>query len=521
MSDARYLGGDSDTVLAPMSLGGATTEGTATHEQALAWQEHVANVRRLRRAISVGTVLWVLFGAVDVLAALLIEPPALPWLLGLRACFLAVALPVIWRLHRLPIPSASVLRAFDLVIFGAAALIIALMCVRFGGLESVYAAGLCLVIVARGVFVAESWRQATLPLVVMVGSYPAVLGASSWFHEGLRAQLGDPTALGHAAVYLCMMVGTAVFTTLATHSYWQLRRQALDKRVVGEYRLDRLLGAGGMGEVWCARSRESREPVAIKLLRATGATAAEAILRFEREVAALSRLRHPNTVRIHDYGVTEDGIWYYVMEYVDGEPLSRRVERQGPASVARALDVADQVAQALSEAHAAGIVHRDVKPENVVVTLDDHGSDRVKLLDFGIAWLADSDDVALTQTGAIVGSPAYMAPEAAAGERTDARADVYGVGVLLYLLVTGSPPFAAATRAELLERAMRAHPRRPSELRGTPVPEHVERLIVTCMARDPARRFADARALCAAIAECRAELAPSESARGWRDPVTA
>lgn len=480
-------------------VGASTTVGQDARVQALAWQEHVVNTRRLRRGITIGMWFWFCFAAVDVGVAMLIDPDVLPWLLTFRLAYGVVGLPILIRLHRLPIPSPGLLRVCDVCAFGGAALFIALMCVPFGGLESVYAPGIVMVVIARGVFVAEPWRRALLPVSIITASYPAVVVAAALVGEDVRAQFASPEAVGHFAVFFVFILSAAVITTAASHSFWALRQQALGARVVGDYRLEKILGTGGMGEVWRAGSAPGRPPVAVKLLR-PGAGQAEAVLRFEREVAATSRLRHPNTVRIHDYGVTDDGVWYYAMELIDGEPLDRCVAREGPLAVDRAVAIARQLAGALAEAHAAGIAHRDVKPGNVLVTRDAHGREMIKLLDFGIARLAEPGETGgLTQTGAIVGSPAYMAPEAAAGRATDARADVYGAGAVLYLLLAGAPPFSGYTAAELLAASLDVEPAPPSQARRQPLPTALETLVARCLSKEPDDRFADGRDLADAL----------------------
>ncbi|MCZ7681426.1 MAG: serine/threonine protein kinase [Sandaracinaceae bacterium] len=242
-----------------------------------------------------------------------------------------------------------------------------------------------------------------------------------------------------------------------------------------------------------------RRSVALKLLR-SGDASPGAVARFEREVAALGELTHPNTVRVFDFGVTEDGICYYAMELLEGEDLGSLVAREGPQPAPRAVHLVWQAARALGEAHARGTVHRDVKPENLFVTTAGAERDFVKVLDFGIAK-REARDATLTHAGWIGGTPAYMSPEAASGKPSDARSDVYSLGLVLYTLLAGRPPFVDDNAASVLYKQIHETPPLLEAWAGV-VPEDVNAVLARCLAKRPDERFADAGALAHALAGC-------------------
>ena len=218
--------------------------------------------------------------------------------------------------------------------------------------------------------------------------------------------------------------------------------------IAGKYRIDSKLGAGGMGAVYRATRLLIGDEVAVKILHAeqTDPRAAE---RFRREAQAAARLKHPNAVTIHDFGVTDEGVQYLVMELVDGESLRYIIKEQGPLTPSASVEIIDQVCAALDEAHQHGIIHRDIKPDNIIVKVATAGL-RVKVLDFGIAKLRDDNASNLTQTGSILGTPHYMSPEQCLGEDLDKRSDIYSVGIVLYEMLTGLVPFNSPTSAAVV-----------------------------------------------------------------------
>ncbi len=273
--------------------------------------------------------------------------------------------------------------------------------------------------------------------------------------------------------------------------------------LAGRYELGEVLGRGGMGVVYRARDLALERVVAVKCLPATSADDAVAGARFEREALAAAALPHPNIVTVFDAG--RDGVErFIVMECVSGRSLDRLLSETGAFEWRLAVAVGRQVASALAAAHQAGIVHRDIKPGNVM--LDDAGT--VKVLDFGIVRL--DQGATLTQTATVLGSAQYLAPELAHGAEADARSDIYALGCVLYELLTGGPPFQGDQPAAVLAQHMSASPRPVCELVPA-VPVGLSELVARLLAKDPARRPADA-------AELEAELA--EIAQG-DDPQTA
>src|SRR5690606_32548061 len=203
------------------------------------------------------------------------------------------------------------------------------------------------------------------------------------------------------------------------------------------YLLKRRLGEGGMGEVYKAEHRLLKRPCVVKLIRAERAGDPRALARFDREVQATAQLKHPNTVEVFDYGRTEDGVFYYVMEYLEGLSLEEIVHRYGPLPPARVVRILRQVCGALREAHGLGLVHRDIKPSNILLCRYGGLDDMAKLLDFGLVQTAsDPADNRLTQAGGFVGTPDFMSPEQASGAAPDARSDIYSLGATAFYLLS-------------------------------------------------------------------------------------
>lgn len=258
----------------------------------------------------------------------------------------------------------------------------------------------------------------------------------------------------------------------------------------GKYRIESLLGRGGMGEVYRVTQLSLQRVVALKVVRSELATNALMLSQFRREAHAIARLRHPNIVTIHEYGVESRVGAYFVMEHLEGRSLRQRLEQHGRLTSEDAVALMRQVCEAVGAAHGAGIVHRDLKPDNIFLE-DGSGGLRVKVLDFGIAKLAEEVGRAtgeLSTGGAVLGTPMYMAPEQATGDEIDGRTDVYALGCVLYELLVGHPPFSAASIAGIVRQHLTAPPRPPREL-VSDVPEPVEAAILRALAKDPADRF--------------------------------
>jgi eukaryotic-like serine/threonine-protein kinase len=269
----------------------------------------------------------------------------------------------------------------------------------------------------------------------------------------------------------------------------------------GPYTLGEKIGQGGMGVVYKAQHARLKRPTAIKVLPAERA-GGRALARFEREVQLTSLLRHPNTIAVFDFGRTEQGAYYYAMEYLEGLDLQALIEQNGPQPPARVAHLLAQVSGALVEAHRVGLLHRDIKPANVFLCEDGTSIDKVKLLDFGLIkeFGPRTIDRPQTEVDVIVGTPTYLSPEAmTAPETMDGRSDLYAVGALGYFLLTGVPPFSGRTVLDVCCQHLHSEPVAPSARVQTPIPAELESLILSCLAKSPAQRPADAETLRAAL----------------------
>jgi serine/threonine protein kinase len=299
---------------------------------------------------------------------------------------------------------------------------------------------------------------------------------------------------------------------------------ALDKLgEMGQYVLGERLGGGGMGEVYLAEHRLLKRPCAIKLIRPDRTGEAAVLARFEREVRTTARLRHPNTVSVYDYGNLDDGSFFYVMEYLPGLSFQQLVEVHGPLPPCRAVYLLRQVCGALHEAHSIGLVHRDVKPDNILTCCLGGKHDVAKLFDFGLVQtvFTGAADSRLTQLGSVVGTPDYMSPEQVSGLEIDHRSDVFSLGAVAYFLLTGRPPFEGENPLSVMYARLK-EPVQPPTLHRPDIPNDLEHIVVRCMDRVAAARFADARALERALAGCAAAAEwDDERAKSWWESLPA
>jgi serine/threonine-protein kinase len=259
---------------------------------------------------------------------------------------------------------------------------------------------------------------------------------------------------------------------------------------LGSYRLIEKLGEGGMGEVWHARHHLLARPCAVKLIRPEllgDGNREETLVRFRREARTIARLSSPNTVRVYDFGVRETGSPYFVMELLEGMDLFSLVQRFGPLPAERAVDFLRQACRSLAEDHGAGLLHRDIKPQNLFLCRLGVDYDLVKLLDFGLVCsLRDTDDH-ITREGALTGTPAYMPPERATGEQADERSDLYSLGCVGFYMLTGEPVFTGEPMAVMLKH-IRTAPRAPSAVARQPIPADLDRIILACLQKTPDKR---------------------------------
>ncbi|MGC4065241.1 MAG: serine/threonine-protein kinase [Polyangiaceae bacterium] len=484
---------------------GATgTDANLAEKQRIDREELVSDILRLRWLAVIGAVAWTLFLLQDLVVVTVVGQGRLGVFLVARAFGLLVILLILRRL-RSDVPlSRPQITAMDWGVFSMVDVMMAIMCLEYGGIASRYITGVMVALIARSSVLAAPWRRGLLLLGVPLLAFPATFGVAAAFREDVKAQFGETEALatfGQSIFVLAASLGVCVW---GGHGNWKMRRQLFASRNIGKYILKRCIGRGGMGEVWVAYHTGLNRNVALKILNPDDGTNPIALRRFQQEVAATTLLTHPNIVRVFDYGTTQDGIWYYAMELLDGVTLKDLIGNEGPLNVARTLNIAHRIARALAEAHALGIVHRDIKPENIFITHAGTEQDLVKVLDFGIAKiLSETADSKLTYTGAIFGTPAYISPEAARGLPITPASDVYGLGGLIYFMLTGSPPFTGRSPTEvLLAHAERSAPRVTTTC-GFAIDAQLDALVQKCLTKDPRQRYADAGELAQALDELR------------------
>ncbi|TWU43028.1 Serine/threonine-protein kinase PknB [Novipirellula aureliae] len=356
-----------------------------------------------------------------------------------------------------------------------------------------------------------------------------VVGAWKWMREW---GFGVATEIEYVDVYkpliwMRRIVGTIVgllAVTAATLSTIVVFPQLMSSpqgekdsvRQLGRYRLKRLIGSGAMGSVYTGSHELIKRDVAIKVLEADQLTSIGAA-RFEREVQLTAKLRHPNTIAIYDYGRTEEGTFFYVMEYLKGITLQELVDHYGRQSADRVVYLMLQVCGSLREAHACGIVHRDIKPANIFLTAQAGVYDFVKMLDFGLVKETSRDNVELTQIDSITGTPMYMSPESVRDASTaDARSDLYSVAAVGYLLLTGVPIFDSGPSVDICLKQLNELPLRPSERIQLEIPDDLQDILMQCLAKDAQKRPASIDELATALSHCRDHGGwSSEDARRW------
>jgi serine/threonine-protein kinase len=309
---------------------------------------------------------------------------------------------------------------------------------------------------------------------------------------------------------------------------YRLGAAVREAREMGSYRLVERLGKGGMGEVWRAQHRLLARPAAIKLIRpevlgAEDPTTRDLLVRrFEREAQATARLRSPHTMELYDFGVADDGTFYYVMELLDGFDLDKLVERFGPVPPERAVHFLRQICASLGEAHEMGLIHRDVKPANLYACRYGRDVDFMKVLDFGLVKHhrgPDEDDKLTAAHMSPGGTPAFMSPEQALGEgEVDARSDLYALGCVAYWLLTGTLVFRGTTVLETIVMHASREPDPPSRRTTRPIPPDLEAIVLACLEKDPTKRPQTADELTAMLSSARVgEEWTQEKARKWWD----
>jgi serine/threonine-protein kinase len=460
----------------------------------------------LKRAVALALVIWPSLLALDV-AATYLAPGRLWFYLALRSAGVAILALAALRL-RSPSPiSARAVFAMDVALTTSLAALVSLACLELGGITSPLVVEVIALVLARSVLLPDFAERNVWAIGGAALAFVAVGVLLAIPSDAIRAQWTDMRSIGTFAMHVgCVFTAAAIGS--GGHFLTRYRSDLRDARTLARYDLLCVIGRGGMGEIWRARDRILGREVALKILRSDRDDLRTAA-RFEREVRKTASLRHPNTIRVFDYGTT-DGRAYYSMELLDGCDLSELVAAKGPLAPERAIEIARQAADALAEAHALRIVHRDIKPENLFVLRGER--DFVKVLDFGLAKVVGADP-GLTSDGCIVGTPSCIAPEVIRSAEPDARTDLYALGCVLYFMLTSTPPLAGTTRDVLVAHA-REVPELPSvrlAKLGHPsrVPPAIERVVMRCMEKAPDERFQSARELAQALATCVQPIEPT------------
>lgn len=350
-----------------------------------------------------------------------------------------------------------------------------------------------------GIFIPNRWQRAAC-IIGLMAILPFVGAAMSGSQQPeVQQALVDG---GYESMLIWMGIGS-VTAVYGSHRFGSLRREVFEAQHVGVYTLKEKLGSGGMGDVYLAEHHLLKRPCAIKLIKPEKADDPSALARFESEVQATASLTHQNTIEIYDYGHTEDGTFYYVMEYLPGMNLQEMVDRFGPLPPERVVYLVRQVCSALQEAHAVGLIHRDIKPGNIFSSERGGVHDVAKLLDFGLVKTIqhDSESIKNTMDGTVVGSPLFTAPEMALGETPDARTDIYSLGATAYFLLSGQPVFAGENPI----RVIFAHANDEPEDIGSLDPgisAELAAVVMRCLAKKPVDRFENVRELEQALGRC-------------------
>jgi serine/threonine-protein kinase len=474
----------------------------------------------LRRLLLIALIAYPSFALADVLGAYNLHAlGSLPFVLGVRALGTCILVAVFLVVRRRGV-SRRVLAACDYFIFACGGLFLSLQAIVMGGLQSRFILGVMTVAFARATLIpSRFWRALGVGMLAAL-TFPLVMAAAAPFDAAVRAQWASPAAVGGFLYDFIVLAGAVVLGSVGSHLGWKARRQVMEARKLGSYRLKARIGSGGNGDVWLARQDPLGREVALKVLKERGMTDEESIVRFQREARAASLLKHPNTIRIYEFGASDDGVLFIAMELLDGRDLEDVVAMAGALPARRALHFARQACASLAEAHDAGIVHRDIKPANLFVTHAGDDFDFLKLLDFGVARVVEggTKGSSLSETGLLFGTPAYMSPEVCGGERADPRSDIYSLGAVLYFMLTATPLFPGKPFAETVMAHVSKMPETPSERLGRALPGDLDALVMRCLAKGPGERFQTARALDEDLARCEQALGawtPQESRDLW------
>lgn len=382
---------------------------------------------------------------------------------------------------------------------------------------------LALMMFARSVFVPSSARRTTIlgtligvPLVAAMYWHYSGVDLGIWRRFGYEAQSVQRVAASQAVITVMWWTLTVGLSALASRVIHRLRKEVSDIKKLGQYKLERKLGEGAVGVVYEATHGMLKRPTAIKLLRPE-ITDPNALDRFRREVQLTARLTHPNTVTIYDYGRTPDGLFYYAMELLSGATLTQVVEAGGPQPVERVVRILRDAALALNEAHSVGLIHRDVKPSNIMLARQGGVPDVTKVLDFGLVKnLSKMDDLEQTNTMSIKGTPHYLSPEAIVDPQgIDHRSDLYGLGAVGYYLLAGRHVFEGKTIMEVCLHHLHTVPLPLAEVSSREVPADLEALIFGCLQKAQADRPASCQVFADALDRLQVRRWTRADAEAW------
>jgi len=440
-----------------------------------------------------------------------------------------------WAFCRVGTHTVRVVRTVEAtgVLLGSGAMVVMGGYVNLlGRPDQVLLLALSAALTARAIYVPSSarrtfWMSLAVGLELIAGVYYIYLKIepARWISVAPELARAEPRGIAmfmavNAAAWWAM---TMAIATGASRVIYGLRREIRDAQQLGQYRLEEKIGDGGMGTVYRASHALLRRPTAVKLLLPDRANS-EDLRRFETEVQQTARLSHPNIITIFDYGHTADGVFYYAMELLDGASLERLVTEAGPQPVGRVVAMLRQIGAALVHAHGEGLIHRDVKPGNIMVFLPHRyggQSEQLKLLDFGLVKeVKGSGGVDVTNAGSVSGTPQYMCPEAVtASESMDGRSDLYAVGAVAFYLLTGRHLFEGSSVVEVLGHHMHTEPPRASAHVPAPIPDALDELIWRCVSKDPDSRPKSALAFLDELAGIPgvAPWTPADALRWWNE----
>jgi len=387
--------------------------------------------------------------------------------------------------------------------------------------------GTCAIILIAPLLVPAPWKLRLGTTIACALAFPATLIVARQFGEPLPAPDIEILLVGSVAV--CALLAL-IAARIVGHMSEEVTLARTAAKEMGSYHMIEQIGRGGMGEVWRAEHRMLARPAAIKVIRPDNLNESSedrrrvALTRFEREARATAALTSPHTVQIYDFGLTSGGAFYYVMELLDGIDLMQVVKKHGPMPYERAVFLVRHTCESLAEAHESGLVHRDLKPNNIMTCKIGGRHDFAKVLDFGLVqqseWSDDEASGRLTVDGAMLGTPAFMPPEMAMGRtEVDARADIYALGCLLYWLIVGRPPFMGETAMATILMHVQEAPPRVSDM--VDVPRELDAIVMGCMQKDPAQRPENAGALLGLLedVEIRRPWTEARAKKWWEEAL--